>query len=303
MGVWLAVRIRQGLSPSSHEACEIEETQTFGDLSMRFVEEDKTIERIELTSSKSKFKMDVKTTTPISVCNQFGAFTVDIFIRVNGEEAAVNNSAEKCAFSMMMQRANTRGRPSKIDPAKNSVDEIYNDLLDLIADLGIDWSASVIDSTGKEFVKSLRDLIWHITLHHDKFTSRAATLPKFVTNKFSNRNNFMGKKQAKSDFQLSETKLRKYISDLSNFLSQPWMSKHKSFRTDIVTLVEACQKMANYLKQCNSMVQQRQKSVSTHSSDDVEIVIRQRCSGEILKIFLKFKARNDGTIKFYNPID
>ena len=72
MGIWLAVKTQRGLksSSASHQACEMEVNNTFGDLSLRFVGVDETIEKIELSSSNSKFKMEVKTETPIAVCNQ-----------------------------------------------------------------------------------------------------------------------------------------------------------------------------------------------------------------------------------------
>ena len=280
MGVWLAVKTRRGLDSSSmHQACEMDANSSFGDLSLRILGEHETIEKIELSSTNSRFKMEVKTETPISVCSQFGAFSVEIFVQVAGEETPTTVSSEQSAFSVLMNKAKERGRPSKEDPVKNSVDKIYNDLLEYLAELDIDWSVSVINTTGKNFVKSLRDLIWHITLHHDKFISRAAHLPDFVTQRFSDCNNYQGKKQTKSDFQLNENKLRKQINELSNFLSQPWMSRHKSFQRDISTLVEACQKMANYLRQCNSMSQEKQKSVSKFSSDDINIEIRHGYPG------------------------
>lgn len=95
--------------------------------------------------------MEVKTETPISVCSQFGAFSVEIFVQVAGEKTPTTVSAEQSAFSVLMNKATERGRPS--------VDKIYNDLLEYLAELDIDWSVSVINTTGKNFVKSLRDLI------------------------------------------------------------------------------------------------------------------------------------------------
>ena len=79
----LAVETRRGLnSCSTSRACEMEANSSFGDLSFRFIGEGDTIHKIELSSTNSNFKMRVQTTTLISVCNQFGEFSVNIFIRV-----------------------------------------------------------------------------------------------------------------------------------------------------------------------------------------------------------------------------
>ena len=87
MGVWLAVKTRRGLDSSSmHQACEMDENSSFGDLSVRILGEHETIQKIELSSTNSKFKMEAKTETPTSVCSQFGAFSVEIFVQVAGEE-------------------------------------------------------------------------------------------------------------------------------------------------------------------------------------------------------------------------
>ena len=130
MGVWLAVKTRRRLNSSStSRACEMEANSSFGDLSFCFIGDGDTIDKIELSSTK----MGVQTTTPISVCNQFGAFSVEIFIRVPEEEMDTNpksSSKERCAFFLMMGNANERGRPNKKDPARNSLDEIHNELLD-----------------------------------------------------------------------------------------------------------------------------------------------------------------------------
>ena len=301
MGIWLAVKTRRESNSSpTHQACEMEPNSSFGDLTLRFVGEDETIEKIELSSTNSKFKMEVKTDTPISVCNQFGAFSVEIFVQIAREDE-VSAPAERSAFSVLMGKASERGRPSKEHPVKNSVDQIYNDLLDYLSELGIDWVVSVINTTGKNFVKSLTDLIWHITLHHDKFSSRAAHLPEFVTKRFSGCNNYLEKHQAKSAFQLSEKKLRKHISELSNCLSQPWMLRNKSFQKDIGILVEACQKMANYMKQCNTKNQEKRKSVSKFTSDDVNIEIRHGCPGSVSSEYQMVEEKLCG-LEMYEPL-
>ena len=101
MGVWLAVKTQRGLNSSStSRACEMEANSSFGDLSFRFIGEGDTIDKIELSSTK----MGVQTTTPISVCNQFGAFSVEIFIRVPEEEMDTNPKSSSiqgamCIFS------------------------------------------------------------------------------------------------------------------------------------------------------------------------------------------------------------
>lgn len=51
--------------------------------------------------------------------------------------------------------------------------------------------------------------------------------------------------------------------------------------------MEASQKIATYLKECNTMTQEKQKSVSTFISENVAIDIRKECTDTHTHCFYK----------------
>ena len=57
--------------------------------------------------------MEIKTS--ILVCNQFGAFSVEIYVQIAREDET-SVPAERYAFSVLMGKASERGRSSKEDP-------------------------------------------------------------------------------------------------------------------------------------------------------------------------------------------
>ena len=85
MAVWLAVKIRRGLTaPQNHRAYEIDPKCSFGDLSQRLsdLREDERIAKIEIRSSTSSFTMEVRLETPIAICTQFSAFMVEFIVEI-----------------------------------------------------------------------------------------------------------------------------------------------------------------------------------------------------------------------------
>ena len=81
--------------------------------------------------------------------------------------------------------------------------------------------------------------------------------PKFVNDIFANWNDYIQKKIAKP--QLSQNKLKKHIDDVSVFLSQPWMSRYKSFKNDINMLVKACKNVSDWIEKKNIQQNVRHK--------------------------------------------
>ena len=119
-------------------------------------------------------------------------------------------------------------------------------------------------------------MLRHIKNHYDIFKAIVTSLLVFVT-KFMDYNYYVGKYQAKP--VLKEAKLRTYVNELSNFLAQPLMSKCPSLQNNINSFVEATQKTENHLNQCNTMTQEKKKSVSKFNSDNVVIDIQKGGTG------------------------
>jgi hypothetical protein len=181
----------------------------------------------------------------------------------------------RSAMSVLIEKARTRGRPEK-KTETNKFDKMYNNVLQYLEEENVSWSSATISTTGKKFVTSLVNVLWHITCHHDRFSERGALLPSFVE-RFACYNYYIQKHQSKP--QLEEKNLRKFISDIVTFLTQPWILKHKNFLADLNILVEGCKKIADKLERNNKSVSERHHIITSYSSENVSMSIRKGCTG------------------------
>ena len=307
MSLWLAVKVIRGLTvPQTHHAYEIESTCSFGDLSQRLsdLREDESIVKIEIKSSASSlgasaFKMEVRLETPVAVCSQFTAFMVEFTVQAKETTALPDSvpAGQRSLTSVLMSNTNKRGRPAK-KSVNNNFDKLYNHLIDYLEENNISWSTSVISTTGKKFVSSLASLLWHITCHHNRFRERSASLPDFVE-KFADYNDFAQKHQSKP--KLEANKLRKYIDDIVPFLTQPWMLKHASFLHDLNILVEACHKVSNQMDQYLAKNVEKQHSVTSYTSDNVNTAVRDAVVGPVSPEYKDVDNRLE-TVELYEPM-
>ena len=260
MGVWLAVKTKRGATSSINMVYEMELIiASFQDVIIRLpnVKENEEITNIRIYSTSGNFEMVVQLSTPIAICTQFTAFSEEISVKTEQNEKS--EKPVKDCTSVLMANSNAMNRkvPDKINET-NNFDKLHNKSIDYLKENGVNWHPSVVSSTGKKFVGSLANLLWHITSHHNTFRNRAASLPKFVNDIFANWNDYIQKKIAKP--QLSQNKLKTHIDDVSVFLSQPWMSRYKSFKNDINMLVEACKNVSDWMEKKNIQQNVRHKS-------------------------------------------
>ena len=206
MGVWVAVKWR-GISLSTKTAYQVDPSAMFGDLSARVldIKEDENISHVQIKGTDGKFKMNVDLDTPVVICTQFSAFSIEFIIEA--PEKMVQDP-EKNYMTVLMGSAKNRYTPNKVKE-NNNYDKLFNLLIAYLKGDEVNWSPTIVSLTGDKFVKSLLGLLWHITCHYDCFLERAAVLPSFITNLFANHNDHTKKQKSKP--QLFQTKLKTYI--------------------------------------------------------------------------------------------
>ena len=104
--------------------------------------------------------MEVSLELPIAVCKQFSTFSVEFTIQ-NPEpvERPAKDSTRATIATVLMKKVKLHGRPTNNDLVKNNADQLYNDLIDYLAEKTIFWAGSVIELTGVKSVVSLTNLL------------------------------------------------------------------------------------------------------------------------------------------------
>ena len=84
--------------------------------------------------------------------------------------------------------------PSKINSKQpKATDRLFNDVIDYLSSVGVGWSKDCVAATGKRFVLSLRDALWYLDSHHDKFAARGIHFPQRLSH-FMNYNDWKSKR-------------------------------------------------------------------------------------------------------------
>ena len=86
--------------------------------------------------------------------------------------------------------------PEIITDPKNAKDILRNDIIDFLKQHNLGWKKTVADSIGKNFVKLLADVLWHVTSHFEHFENRGSKISECFDT-FRDRDNFKYKKKVK----------------------------------------------------------------------------------------------------------
>ena len=100
-----------------------------------------------------------------------------------------------------MNNAREKHLPPKVQ--KDGPEQLNNDLIDYVGELDVGWSAQLVDSVSKRFIKRLQAALWYIDPHHERLASRGAKLPNHLQ-KFTGYKDWKWKKKAEPiDFKPS----------------------------------------------------------------------------------------------------
>ena len=102
--------------------------------------------------------MNVCLDTPVAISTQFSAFSIDFIIEAT-EKGKVQDP-EKNYMTVLMGSAKIRCTQNKVKE-NNNYGKPFNSLLDYLKGNEVNWSPTIVSSTGDKFVKSLSGLLWH----------------------------------------------------------------------------------------------------------------------------------------------
>jgi len=90
------------------------------------------------------------------------------------------------AFSILMynQRLLSQPRAPEKLQVRTRKDKLYNDVIQMLDDEGLKYPASVVSSSGRDFVKTLTEVLWYIDGHQETIKKQSFPIPdhflKFV---------------------------------------------------------------------------------------------------------------------------
>lgn len=183
------------------------------------------------------------------MCQLFDCRYVVFNLKSDKETQATSSTGSvRSAFDVLMSSAREKLLPSKISSNKQlrATDRLFNDLIDYLCSLGVGWSKDCVDTMGKRFVLSLRDALWYLDSHHDKFADRGVHFPDRLSH-FTGYNDWRSKKVKQP--QISRDGLTHHIDVLSDTLLSPWMIRaaFKSVLEDVHNLVACMNKYRSHL--------------------------------------------------------
>ena len=143
----------------------------------------------------------------LRVCSQFGnylKFAVDISVSPPNPTATAVNAFAVMAAAQRRQQLGDNGLPFP-QPVRDGRDRMYNNLIDLMREMGIKWSDPMV--YGVPFLQALRDALWYVYGHHDTIAEKAPKIPELFAKRFVGYNcpeSHKHRKRAKGNLSRSE---------------------------------------------------------------------------------------------------
>jgi len=101
------------------------------------------------------------------------------FLRYQMQSISHGPSQVRNAFTILMhnQRLLSQPRVPEMLQVRNQKDKLYNDIIQMLNDEKLKFPASSVSSSGKNFVKTLSDLLWYIDGHQGTITKQGFPIP------------------------------------------------------------------------------------------------------------------------------
>ena len=148
------------------------------------------------------------------------------------------------AFSVLMSNQRQLSLPSL--PASLAVrtkkDQLYNDFLGVLREENALFPAAEVDSSGKNFVKTIVECLWYVDGHHEKLKKQSAPIPDYYTRFTGYNRPQLSKHRKQQSTNLSS--VLKTLSSFQNLQASFW--SHGSFKGLYHHTRILAQSLANY---------------------------------------------------------
>ena len=203
----------------------VEDDCTFGVLYVKYVPaqicESMDVVKCEISGQSSHVIDDVEQ-TPVAVMKSFSCNSVKFVVR---RQSATRVSVPS-AFDRLTQSSRDSFKRNKL-PDKNvrsgvlpADDKLFNDIVDVLQNENIGWTASSVAS-GHKHVFVLSRALFYMDVYRDQFKERGIHFPAFL-DEFQGYNN-PGASKHKTP-QLSSERLQSHVNNLSSALLLPFLS-------------------------------------------------------------------------------
>ena len=173
--LWLAVKVVSGsrvLFGSKIVQCL--EDQSFGQLISELEGEtfaEKQVASVKITGEGNKQQHEVGLDAPLRLCSNFNCKAVEYHLAV---ENPARPGPGRNAVEILMSSQKRIVLPGKVSGDKLRADQqLYNDLIDLLASWSVGWAPDSVNTVGVRCVKGISSALWYLDPHHDRFKDRS----------------------------------------------------------------------------------------------------------------------------------
>ncbi len=178
------------------------------------------IEEIEISwDSKFLEAHHVPEDAPLTLLEQFNCSYICYHLAPN-ITTSHNVFTSRIVSDVLMEHSRQSILPARLtNPILRADQQVQNELLNLLAEMSVGWSPSVVQSIGDRFIRILSATLWYLDSHHDSFLGQGIPIPKM----FSKFQNYKAKKMKKP--RLTKEGLNEHIQSLSAILCEPWFRR------------------------------------------------------------------------------
>ena len=220
-----------------------------------------TLSQVMVGSDKDKLMVTSANQSVSGICEVFGKY-IKFVVQVDEEATpALSTSIGRNAFAIMANaqrqlQQGDNGVPFSV-PVKSNKDKLFNDLIQLMKELGVQWIDPNAYAT--PFLKKLCEILWYIDGHHRILAEHAPNFPGLFSrfNGFNCPEKHKHRKRALQNLKFSE--LRSHSLTLQDMLQASWF-KNKPFKA----LKEATEGLMVSLNMYAAFLQEKVKYQKLH---------------------------------------
>lgn len=113
--------------------------------------------------------------TQLSELCKFGQSA--IFFSLSVQSADTPEAPQKNAFTMMMNAHTEKRLPEKRGNDRFGQDKVFDRLIDVFSKEDLKFPNSCVNTTGKNIISSLSNVLYYLDPHHGKFLARGLKIP------------------------------------------------------------------------------------------------------------------------------
>ena len=138
--------------------------------------------------------------------------------------------------------------PSKLT-VRTKKDQLFNYIIDMLQERGLQFSSGEVAFTGQNLVKSLTDTLWYVDGHHESLKKQCCPIPEFFSRFTGYNTPELSKHRKRSVQNLSSSSLQAMSTSLFRTLQASYWKRPlwQGFHSEVESLVRSIADYTEYL--------------------------------------------------------